>query len=79
MNFAEYCAEDGLKHGWDGDFAIVAWVHDELQVAVRDDPRIMEICRRNIIEAAYDAGMIFEFRLPVDVDVKFGKTWSETH
>jgi hypothetical protein len=79
VNFAEYCEEDGLKHGWDGDFAILAWIHDELQVAVRDDPRIMEICQRNIVQAAYDAGMQFGFRLPVDVDVKFGRRWSDTH
>jgi hypothetical protein len=79
VNFAEYCEEDGLKHGWDGDFAILAWIHDELQVAVRDDPRIMEICQRNIIQAAYDAGMQFGFRLPVDVDVKFGRRWADTH
>lgn len=79
VNFAEYCEEDGLVHGWDGDFAIVAWIHDELQVAVRDDPRIIEICRKNIIDAAYDAGMGFGFRLPVDVDVKFGRRWADTH
>lgn len=79
VNFAEYCEEDGLVHGWDGDFAILAWIHDELQVAVRDDPRIIEICERNIKAAAYDAGMIFDFRLPVDVDVKFGMRWSDTH
>lgn len=79
VNFHEYCLEDGLKHGWDGDFAIVAWIHDELQVAVRDDPRIREICERNIEAAAFDAGMQFGFRCPVDVDVKFGRRWSETH
>jgi hypothetical protein len=37
VNFHEYCLEDGLVHGWDGDFVILAWIHDELQVAVRDD------------------------------------------
>lgn len=79
VNFHEYCLEDGLKHGWDGDFAIVAWIHDELQVAVRDDARIMAICEKNIKDAAYDAGAGFGFRLPVDVDTKFGRRWSETH
>jgi DNA polymerase I-like protein with 3'-5' exonuclease and polymerase domains len=79
VNFHEYCLEDGLVHGWDGDFAIVAWIHDELQVAVKDDPRVREICERNIVAAAYDAGMMFGFRCPVDVDVKFGRRWSETH
>lgn len=79
VNFLDYCEEDGLVHGWDGDFAILAWVHDELQVAVRDDPRVIEICRKNIADAAYDAGQEFGFRMPVDVDTKFGRNWQETH
>lgn len=79
VNFWEYCEEDGLVHGWDGDFAILAWIHDELQVAVRDDPAVIEICQRNIETAAYDAGKEFGFRMPVDVDVKFGKNWMQTH
>lgn len=79
VNFAEYCEEDGLVHGWDGDFAILAWIHDELQVAVRDDERVMAICAKNIKDAAYDAGAMFGFRLPVDVDVQFGDRWSDTH
>lgn len=77
--FEQYMEDEGLKHGWDGDFAILAWVHDELQVAVRDDPRIREIARQCIIDAAYDAGVFFGFRLPVDVDTKFGQRWSDTH
>lgn len=79
VNFEDLMEEAGLKHGWDGDFAILAWVHDELQVAVRDDPAIREIAQRCIVQAAHDAGAIFNFRLPVDVDTKFGRTWAETH
>lgn len=79
INFAQYCEEDGLLHGWDGDFAILAWIHDELQVAVRDDPRIIAICEKNIVDAAYDAGKMLGFQLPVDIDVKFGRRWSDTH
>ncbi len=79
VNFYEYCLEDGYTHGWDGDFAILAWIHDELQVAVRDTPEIRERMAFNIAAAAYDAGMDLGVRLPVDVDVKFGRTWAETH
>lgn len=79
VNFLDFCEDDGLVHGWDGDFAVLAWVHDEMQVAVRDDDRIKEICRRNIVEAAAAAGDRFDFRLPVDIDVKWGRTWAETH
>lgn len=79
VNFESYCEDDGLVHGWDGDFAVLAWVHDEMQVAVRDDQRIMDICKNNMVEAAKHAGERFDFRLPVDVDVKFGMDWAQTH
>lgn len=77
--FEQYMEDAGYVHGWNGDFAILAWVHDELQVAVRDDPVIRETARQCVIKAALDAGLHFGFRLPVDVDTKFGMTWAETH
>lgn len=94
VNFEEYCEEDGLIHGWNGDFVILAWIHDEIQVAVRNPEGIsiaelqkngpppgsfMDIARRNAVDAALDAGDSFGFRLPVDVAVKFGLRWSSTH
>ncbi len=79
VNFLDFCEDDGLVHGWHGDFAVLAWVHDEMQVAVRDDEGIKEIVRRNIIEAAVAAGERFNFRLPVDIDTKWGRNWAETH
>lgn len=83
--FEQYMEETGLVHGWHGDFAMVAWVHDELQVAVRDDDAIIAIARECFHRAAADAGKYFNFRLPVDVEVKpeVGRPktyrWSETH
>lgn len=77
--FEQYMEEAGLVHGWNGDFAVVAWVHDELQVAVRDDPRIRMIAAECVERAARDAGASFNLRVPVDVDTKFGMTWAETH
>jgi DNA polymerase I-like protein with 3'-5' exonuclease and polymerase domains len=77
--FEQFCEDEGLVHGWDGDFAVLAWIHDELQIAVRDDPRILAICERNVKEAAVEAGIRLNFRAPVDIDVKFGMRWSETH
>lgn len=112
VNFEEYCEEDGMVNGWDGDFAILAWIHDEIQVAIRDPeglsqtfegrkemeritaeimkesvdglPRrtgvpVWQIAARNCIDAAIDAGNSFGFRLPVDIDVKWGKRWADTH
>jgi hypothetical protein len=77
--FEQYCEDAGLVHGWDGDFAILAWVHDELQVAVRDDPETRAIAEDCIRRAALDAGRYFDFKAPVDVDVKFGRNWAATH
>lgn len=77
--FEQFCEDDGLVHGWNGDYVILAWVHDELQIAVRDDPRIKELCRANIEAAAKASGVRLNFRAPIDIDVKWGKRWSNTH
>lgn len=79
VNFEQFCEDDGLVHGWDGDFAVLAWIHDELQIAVREEIATMERCKQNIVEAAIEAGQRLNFRAPIDVDVKFGQRWSETH
>lgn len=77
--FEEMMEEEGLVHGWDGDFAMLAWVHDEIQTAVRDEPEIKLIAERCINAASKEAGETFDFRLPVDIEVKWGRTWAETH
>jgi len=75
--FEHYMLDEGYVHGWDGDFAIVAWVHDEIQTCVRPEiqERALELC----IKAALDAGKFFDFGIPVDAEGQFGKTWAETH
>lgn len=45
--------ELGLKHGWDGDFCYMAWVHDEIQVACRTK-EIAEIVVREAQQAMRD-------------------------
>jgi DNA polymerase I-like protein with 3'-5' exonuclease and polymerase domains len=68
----------GLKHGWDGDFAILGWIHDELQLAVREgqEDHVTSI----IIEAARRAGDPFpSWRCPLDGDAKVGANWAECH
>lgn len=68
----------GYKHGWDGDYAYMAWVHDEIQVACRtqeiadDVVRISQIAMRNI-------GERWGFRCPLDTEGKTGKHWADCH
>lgn len=79
VSFEAFMEDEGFVHGWDGDFVIVAWIHDELQVCVRDDERVKAAAERLITEAATYAGERVGFRLPVEINVKFGVNWSDTH
>lgn len=68
----------GLTQGWDGDFCLMAWSHDELQIAARTDA-IAEI----VVKASKDAmGIVekkFSFRAPLDVESKIGNNWAVCH
>jgi DNA polymerase I-like protein with 3'-5' exonuclease and polymerase domains len=73
--------EHGLKHGWDGDFAVLIWAHDEQQIARNLTGR----CTRELLaEAAARAMQIthdyFDFRCDLNIGKPaFGKNWAETH
>lgn len=68
----------GLKHGWNGDFAYMAWVHDEIQVACRTK-EIAEIVVREAQLAMRDTQSFFNFRVQLDTEGKIGKNWSDCH
>lgn len=80
--------EHGLRHGWTvenedgtevpGDFAYMAWVHDELQIAART-PEIGELIIKVSQEAIRRVGESFDFRCQLDTDGKMGPTWKECH
>lgn len=68
----------GYKHGWDGDFAFLAWVHDELQIACRTPEIAAEI--DGLSKAAMkEAEAYFNFKCPLDTETKLGGTWAECH
>jgi DNA polymerase I-like protein with 3'-5' exonuclease and polymerase domains len=73
----QYLMAHGLRHGWDGDFAMLAFVHDEQQSAVR--PEYTKLLCKLGVEAAIDAGHWFGFRCPVDAVAKVGRNWAECH
>lgn len=70
--------ELGLKHGWNGDYVILGWIHDELQFAART-PEIAEIIGKTAKQAIQDIGAVFAFRCPLDGEYKVGKSWKDTH
>lgn len=68
----------GYRHGWDGDFALMAWVHDEIQVACRT-PEIAEVVSKVAVECVAKAGEFFNFRCPLTGEAKTGKNWADCH
>lgn len=71
------CVERGMKFGWDGDFSLLAFVHDELQAGTREDfaQDYADIC----VQAAADAGLSFNFKCPVEAKPQFGHNWADCH
>lgn len=70
--------EQGLRHGWDGDFAFCAWVHDEYQIACRNR-EIAEIVGQAAQAAMKEVGETFKFNCQLDAEYDIGTNWSETH
>lgn len=68
----------GYKHGWDGDFAMMAWVHDEVQVACRTR-EIAEDCVRIAQESMRQTQEFFKFNCQLDTEGKIGDNWYSCH
>ena len=68
----------GLRHGWDGDFALMAWVHDEQQIACRTK-EIADIVVEEAQQAMRDTASFFNFRCQLDTEGIVGKNWCECH
>lgn len=71
----DYLSACGLRHG--EDYAFVANVHDEFQIACRPDlaEEIADAGKRSITQA----GEHFGFRCRLDGDAKIGRSWADTH
>lgn len=74
----ELLLKAGLKHGWDGDFAYMAWVHDEIQVACRT-PEIAQQVIDTAQQAMRNVGEHFKFRCRLDTEGKMGPNWAVCH
>lgn len=69
--------EAGYEYGWNADYVFCAWVHDEVQIAARDE--IADDIRRICIEAAKLCGEYLKFALPVEASAVTGFNWMMTH
>lgn len=67
----------GYRWGWDGDFVILGWIHDELQIAVREG--LEDVIGPIVVQSAKDTGPKYEFRCRLDSKYVVGNSWKETH
>lgn len=71
---------EGYGRDWDADADVVllGWVHDELQLAVREG--LEEKVTAILIDTGRRAGEPFaSWQCPTDVEVKPGRNWAECH
>lgn len=68
----------GFKHGWDGDYVFLGWIHDEIQIASRGG--IKDQIAAIVVECARKAGDPFpQWRCPLDGEAKHGSSWADCH
>jgi DNA polymerase I-like protein with 3'-5' exonuclease and polymerase domains len=59
------------------DYALVAHVHDEVQLIARQE--IADEIGREAVRSFQQAGEHFNFKIPIDGEYKTGRTWADTH
>jgi len=63
---------------WDGRWSPLAWVHDELQIASRDQEVTDFLCSRGV-ELIAITGKRFNLRCPITGEAKVGDSWADCH
>lgn len=61
----------------DRDFFFCAWVHDEYQVAAREE--YADFVGETLVACAQKAGAPFDFRIRLDSEYSTGDSWADTH
>jgi len=69
--------EYGFQYGYDKDYTILLYSHDEIQIATR--PHHADRVKDAFIRGADKAGKHLDFKLPVEVGVDQGMHWGDTH
>jgi DNA polymerase I-like protein with 3'-5' exonuclease and polymerase domains len=77
VSFYDQMVTNRYQHGYESDFVICGWIHDELQVACREE--LAETVGQLLVEQAKSAGKPYDFKVPLDSSFVIGNNWSETH
>lgn len=63
--------------GWDGQWAALGWIHDEVQLAVC--PKIATRSADILLDSIRHMTTHFRFRVPLDGEAKIGNNWRDCH
>ena len=75
INLYEELSARGYE--WGKDWAMVAHVHDEYQLQVREE--LVDEIAEVAVWSFQEAGRQFDWRCPLDGDVQVGDNWAECH
>lgn len=76
-DFSDAMSARGYRRGWNGDYVIVGWIHDEIQVAVREG---MEVSTGSLlVELARSSGADYGLNVELDSSYVVGNNWRDTH
>lgn len=67
----------GARCGWQDDFVMMSFNHDELQFASYTG--FADSLATIVTDSAVEAGRIFNLRCPIEAKAKQGMSWSECH
>lgn len=77
ITFEEQLQLQGLVHDINGDYAMLAFVHDEIQTGCRAD--IADDVARLAVDSIPLAGDFFNFKCPLTGEAKIGNNWADCH
>jgi DNA polymerase I len=75
IQFVQNMLQAGYVYG--DDFEVWLFVHDELQVAVRDE--LVEPVGKILLDSFEQVGKFYKLQCPLEGDLKVGKSWADTH
>ena len=68
---------DDMGYEFGKDWALVAHIHDEMQIIAKEE--IADIVGKQAVEAFEAAGEYYDFRCPITGEYKVGDNWADTH
>lgn len=77
VRFNRRLTQEFGPQGWDGQWAALGWIHDEVQIAVR--PQIVDRVKAILVEEIAATGIELKLRVPLTGEAKHGAHWAATH